>query len=101
MEAGEPARAGLLLGWNWGLGAGNRADLHRKRVLKDSVRSVAGDLDYHRAHSVRKLRIQTAALSHHIVLIGGEVFQRFHQAARPADHNLVRLRRLPQSEMQT
>ena len=46
-------------------------------------------------------RIHSAALSHDVVLIGGQIFQRFHQPARPADHNFLCFRGVTQAEMQS
>ena len=101
METGEPSGRGVLLGRGRRADTRDCPDFNWQRVLSESVRSATLVPDGHPAQSVSLLRVHPAALAHDIVLIGGQIVQRFHQAARPANYNFVCLCGLAQAEMQS
>src|SRR5579862_6952919 len=71
--------------------------MHPERLL----RSAAADFNRDSTHRMRLLCVYPATFSHDVVSVRWQVIQSFHKPARPANHNLVRFRRLAQTEMQS
>src|ERR1700756_2989832 len=100
METGEPTSSDVLLGRRRNPGVCDSRHFDWQRVLKNSVRAAAGALDRDVAHGVSLLRIDSAAFPRNVVSIRRQGVQSFHPPARPPKYDLVRFRRLAQTEMQ-
>src|ERR1700741_1067377 len=100
METGKPACVDLLLGRGRNPGICDYCDFDWQRVLKNSILATTDAFDRNVAHPAGLLRIYSTAFLHDVVSIGRQVVQSLNQPARPADYDLVRFRRLTQTEMQ-
>src|ERR1700751_5645777 len=101
METGKQTRTDLLLDRGRNPDSCHYRDLNWQRVLKSLFQAAATGFGRDSTRRMRLLCVNSAAFPHDVVSISRQVIHSFHQPARPANDNFVRLGRLAQTEMQS